>query len=367
MKMRVKFADIKFTYEAIKEEIDNAVANVLSSGRYILGEQVEAFEKDFAKYCGAKYSVGVSNGLDALKLSLLAHGIGEGDEVIVPAHTFIATWLAVSAVGAKVIPVDINPETFNIEPDLIEKAITPKTKAIIPVHLYGQPAELNKIKSLAEKHNIKIIEDAAQAHGAEYEGKKNGSSENLVCFSFYPGKNLGAFGDGGAIVTNDENLYYKIKELSNYGSHEKYVHNSLGCNCRLDEIQAAILRVKLKYLDKWNAIRSEVAEKYIREIKNDLIKLPFAQSNVKHVWHLFVIRTDDREKLSEYLNENGIETLIHYPIAPFNQKAYAKMCLSDKDFPVASKTARSVLSLPIGPHMTKEQTEYVIQKINDFS
>ncbi len=364
--MEIQFLNIVSTYTELQREIDAAVSRVLKRGWFILGEEVENFEKEFAAYCGAKYCCAVSNGLDALNLSLKAHRFGYGDEVIVPAHTFIATWLAVSNLNAKVVPVDIEEQSFNIDPFLITDAVTEKTKAIFPVHLYGQSANMDGVMKIAEKYNLIVIEDAAQAHGARYKNKIIGSLGNTTCFSFYPGKNLGAFGDGGAIVTDDEEIYQKVKMLSNYGSAEKYVHDVKGVNCRLDELQAAVLRVKLKYLNEWNERRKTIAERYLQEIHNAFVSLPEKEEYTDHIWHLFVVRSKRRDELKTYLAKNGIGTIIHYPIPPFQQKAYENYKFETNQYPVASQIAKEILSLPIGPHLKLNEVQEIINVINRF-
>lgn len=363
----IPFLDLKYEYEFLKKEIDETVLNVLSKGNYILGDEVKAFENEFANYCDSKYSVGVSNGLDALTLTLLAFGIGKGDEVIVPSFTFIATWLAVTNVGAKVVPVEINSNIFNIDASQIEKKITEKTKAIIPVHLFGQAVDYDSIKLIAEKYNLIVIEDAAQAHGATYKNKKIGSLGDAACFSFYPVKNLGAYGDGGAVVSNDKTLIDKIDALRNYGSKQKYIHDYIGYNCRLDEIQAAILRIKLKYLDDWNEKRRAIANSYLNELEDcEHIILPEVSSSNEHVWHQFVIKSNKRDDLQKYLYENGIQTMIHYPVPPFQQKAYADYEICGNDFQVASRIANEVLSLPIGMHLEEKQIKEIIDVLKKF-
>ncbi len=380
IKKKIPFYNIGDSYKELKSEIDSAVAKVLSSGWYILGKEVTSFEEDFAEFIGTKYCVGTSNGLDALFLVLKAWGIGEGDEVIVPSNTYIATWLAVSYAGAKPIPVEPDIDTFNIDPALIEEKITKRTKAIIPVHLYGMPADMDPIMDLAEKYNLKVLEDSAQAHGAIYGNKKCGSLGTASAFSFYPGKNLGAFGDGGAVTTNDTDLAEKVRCLSNYGSKIKYYNEYQGYNCRLDEIQAAILRVKLSYLDEWNRKRHLVAKKYYK-IDNPQIKLPYQElqreniqedkicfvqpySGIKSIpcWHQYVIMSEKRNNLQKYLNSSGIETMIHYPIPPHKQKAYSMM--NNLSFPIAEQIAEKCLSLPINPFILKKEIKYINDIIN---
>ena len=350
--MRVPFLDLEPAYLEVKEELDAAFQRVMLSSWFVLGQELEAFEEEYARYCDAKHCVGVGNGLDALHLILCAMDIGEGDEVIVPANTFIATWFAVSQTGAVPVPVDTRVKTFNIDTDLIERAITSRTKAIIPVHLYGKPAEMDRIKEIAEKFNLKVIEDAAQAHGARYRGRRTGTLGDAAGFSFYPGKNLGAFGDGGAVVTNDDEIAERVKILRNYGSKVKYFHDEKGVNSRLDELQAAFLRVKLGKLDEWNERRRKLAGLYrdvLYEIKD--LTLPGSDEEEEHSWHLYVILHPERDVVKTRLEEAGISTLLHYPVPPYLTPAYEEMGLQGSDFPVATRLAREVLSLPMGPHM----------------
>ena len=362
--MKIPFFDIDVTYRELKPEIDEAIQRVLNSGSYILGKEVEAFEREFAEYCGAKYCIGVSNGVDALHLILRAWEIGEGDEVLVPAHTFIATWLAVSNTGAKPIPVDIDKNTYNINPKLIEQAITSKTKAIIPVHLYGQSADMDSILSIAHKYGIRVIEDAAQAQGAKYKKMKCGNIGDAAAFSFYPAKNLGAFGDAGAVTTNDMSLTENIKMLQNYGSKEKYIHTKLGFNNRLDELQAAILRVKLKFLDDWNSRREIIANYYLNGLNGiDEYKLPFVPEWADPVWHLFVIKTHQRDVIQEYLQNKNIQTAIHYPHLPYKNI----FTNSSKVSPIANNFTNECLSLPILlSDINKEKTSIVINALRRF-
>jgi len=363
-KIKVPVLDVGSTYSELKAEIDEAVHRVLESGWYILGEEVEAFENEFANYCGVNHCIGVSNGLDALHLVLKEWGIGEGDEVIVPAHTFIATWLAVSHTGATPVPIDIDEKTFNIDSTLIEQAISKQTKAIIPVHLYGQAADMDPINNIAEKYNLQVLEDAAQAHGAIYKGKKCRNLGDVAAFSFYPGKNLGAFGDGGAVTTNNAELAKKIKMFRNYGSTEKYIHEKIGYNNRLDEFQAAILRVKLKYLDKWNEKRRCIAAYYLNNISNSDISLPYWSGYEDHVFHLFVVRCKNRNKLIEKMAKSGIQTMIHYPVPPYKQRAYGK--LNYLSFPVADQITSEVLSLPMDPTLDMDTVDYICTTINNL-
>lgn len=362
--MKVPFVDFKYMHSEIKDEIMQAINEVLDSEWYIRGTKCEQFERNFAKYCGAKYCVGVGNGLDAIEFILRAINIKPGDEVILPSHTFIATALAVTRCGA--IPILVEPDKYYlINYNLIEEKITDKTKAIIVVHLYGQAVDMKPINKIAKKYNLKVVEDAAQAHGATYMGKKVGILGDAAAFSFYPGKNLGAFGDAGAVVTNNKEIADNIKMLGNYGSIDKYYHRLKGFNSRLDEIQAAILDVKLKQLNKWNEYRNYIATRYLIEINNNKIILPKIMNLNTHVWHLFVIRTKNRKKLQEFLNNNGINTVIHYPIPIHLQEAYFDM---DKNiYPIAELYAKEVLSLPIYYGMPDEKITYVIKIINQFN
>lgn len=363
----VQFLNLLDTYREIENEINEAVLRVLSSGRYILGDEVEAFESEWADYCGANYSIGVANGLDALTLSLLALGIGKGDEVIVPANTFIATWLAVSHVGATPIPVEPDLNTFNIDPTKIQSVISKKTKAIIPVHLYGQPADLKPILDIANENKLWVIEDAAQAHGAMYEGQKIGSHGHLICWSFYPGKNLGAFGDAGAITTNDVELAIKLKRLRNYGSSQKYVNENVGYNSRLDPIQAAILRVKLIYLDTWTERRRQIAYEYNSRLQSYTVTTPYVPKNVVPSWHLFVVRSPNRDHLIDQLKQHDIETLVHYPIPPFKQRAYSGQSFQEYDLADTIALSDSILSLPMGPHLRTSELDHIISCINSLT
>lgn len=364
--INIPFVDLKPSHLEIKDEMAVAFQKVYDNNWFINGQELTSFETEFAAYCDAKYAVGCANGLDALRLILLGYGIGPGDEVIVPSHTFIATALAVTYTGAKPILVECDLPTYNIDPKLLEASITPKTKSIIAVHLYGQTADMSPILEIAKKYNLKVIEDAAQAHGATYFGKKAGNLGDAAGFSFYPGKNLGALGDAGAVITNDQSLAKKVRALANYGSNQKYVHIYKGVNSRLDEIQAAFLRVKLKNLDRWNKQRNVIAQKYLSGIKNPKITLPTVAPNCYPVWHVFVIRTADRNRFQKYLLEKGVHTLIHYPTAIHNQKAYTELNLTDKDLPIAATIANEVISLPMYYGIRDDQVNYIIEKINSF-
>jgi dTDP-4-amino-4,6-dideoxygalactose transaminase len=335
----------------------------MESGWFILGAEVEAFETEFAAYCGARHCIGVGNGLDALHLILRAMEIGEGDEVIVPANTYIATWLAVSYAGATPVPVEPDERTYNIDPTQIEAAITERTCAIIAVHLYGQPAEMDAINEIAARHGIKVIEDAAQAQGAQYRGRMAGALADAAGFSFYPGKNLGALGDAGAITTNDPKLAERIRLLGNYGSSVKYRHDLKGFNSRLDELQAALLRVKLRKLDEWNDRRKAMARLYMQMLQAKNLVLPFIPEHVETNWHQFVIRRRRRDELREHLAAAGVGTIIHYPIPPHMQKAYAELGLGAGTFPISESMAREVLSLPMSPHLSDKDVRLVASQI----
>jgi len=359
---KIPFLDVGATYVELKTDIDIAIQKVLESGIYIQGEEVRAFESEFANYVGAQHCVGVGNGLDALRLALSAVGVSEGDEVIVPSHTFIATWLAVTQCGAKPVGVDAEMKGYNIDVSQIESAITSRTKAIVMVHLYGQPASIDDILDIARRYDLRVIEDAAQAHGAVYKGRRVGSHSDIVTWSFYPGKNLGAFGDGGAITTNDLEIANRIRSESNYGSLVKYEHNELGTNSRLDPLQAAILRVKLRKLDLWNERRRKIAGIYTEKLnssKNITLPTPDAEGSS---WHLFVVEVANRGKIMKAMNDAGIETSIHYPTPPHMQKAYSGQ-YSQSIFPRTTSLCTSVLSLPIGPHMTINSAETVLEAL----
>lgn len=366
--MKVPFLDLKAPYRELKDEMDAAWQRVMESGSFILGPEVAAFEAEFAATCGAKYCLGVANGLDALHLILRALEIGAGDEVIVPANTYIATWLAVSYAGALPVAVEPDERTYNLDPSRIETAITPRTKAIIAVDLYGQPADMDAIKQIAAPYGITVIEDAAQAHGARYRGNRAGSLGDVAAFSFYPGKNLGALGDAGAVVTSNEAIWDKISVLRNYGSRVKYYHQFKGFNSRLDELQAALLRVKLERLAEWNERRKTLSRFYrqVLEGASDLI-LPYVPEWSDPVWHLFVIRHPERDQLQRHLTEGEIGTLIHYPCPPHLQDAYAELGFGPGSFPLSEQMANDVLSLPIGPHVSPEEAEYVVSQIYSFA
>jgi dTDP-4-amino-4,6-dideoxygalactose transaminase len=358
---RIPFLDLKAPYGELREEIDAAYRRVMESGWFILGAEVEAFESEFASYCGARHCVGVANGLDALHLALRAWGIGAGHEVIVPSNTYIATWLAVTHAGATPVPVEPVEATFNLDPERIEAAITPKTRAIIAVHLYGQPAAMDPILTVATRHGLRVLEDAAQAHGARYRGRPTGTLGDAAAFSFYPGKNLGALGDGGAVTTNDADLAQHLRRLRNYGSAVKYVNDLKGFNSRLDELQAALLRVKLRHLDEWNERRRAVARWYLAELPRRCPEfgLPQVPEWADPCWHLFVVRTQLRTATQEILREKGAETLIHYPIPPHLQQAYAHLGIPRGSLPIAEQLANQVISLPMGPHLAPRDLDSV--------
>ena len=364
--MNVDFLSLKRLNEEIESEINRGVNEVVESGWYIRGAKVELFEHSFATYCGTQYCIGVGNGLDALELILRGYDIGPGDEVIVPSNTYIATWLAVSKVGAIPVPVEPTINTFNIDGRHIESALTRNTKAIIAVHLYGLPADMDMINEIAKNRNIKVIEDAAQAHGAVYMGKRDGSLGDAAGFSFYPTKNLGCLGDGGAVVTSDMMLAKRIRYLANYGSSERYVNDEKGMNSRLDEIQAAILLVKLNKLDQWNALRQSIADRYSAKIDSRLVQLPLKPviQHSSHVWHQYVIKYPRREVLMKRLADNGVGTLIHYPIPPHKQSAYSKD-FANKSFQISERIHSEVISLPICHYLMNEEIDYVCKKVNE--
>lgn len=364
--MKIPFVSFLPMEHELDQELRAAFDRVYTRSWYIQGVEDENFEKEFAEYCGTEYCVGVGNGLDALMLSLKALGIHEGDEVIVPSNTYIATALAVTYVGATPVFVEPDIRTFNIDPMKIEEKITDKTKAIMPVHLYGQACEMDAIMAIAKKYQLYVVEDCAQAHGAKYKGKKVGSFGNLAGFSFYPGKNLGALGDAGATVTNDKSLAEKVRVLGNYGSDYKYHHIYKGNNSRLDEIQAAFLAAKLPYLDKMNEERRRIAKMYLTGIKNSKVILPYIMPENEHVWHIFAIRTSKRDALEKYLNENGIGTNKHYPIPMHLQECYKELGFQKGDYPIAEEISATELSLPMYYGMTKDEVSYVIDKINEF-
>lgn len=365
--MEVPFVDLKAQYQSIAGEIDQAIAKVLQRTDFILGEEVGLFEEALADYCEVKHAVGVDSGVSALELALRAFDIGPGDEVITVANSFIATASAISFVGAKPVLVDTNPNTYNIDVAAIGRAITGKTNAIIPVHLYGQPADMDPIMKIARDKGIRVIEDACQAHGARYKGRRAGTFGDAAAFSFYPAKNLGAYGDGGALVTNSDEMAEQVRMLRNYGQAEKYHHSFLAYNHRLDTMQAAVLRVKLKYLDQWNEARRRHARLYNELLKDTGLILPFNSEHSEHVYHLYIVQSERRDALREWLGAKGVATGMHYPIPIHLQSAYAHLGYSEGDFPVTEACAQQILSLPMFPELTDSQIEYVVDAVREFA
>lgn len=360
----IKFLDLQKVNNRFRDEMDDRIKQILDAGWYLSGKWNDEFAKNFAAFCGTKHAIGVANGLDAINLIIRGYGFGPGDEIIVPANTYIATILAISENGCTPVLVEPDINTYNINPDKIEEKITPRTRAIIVVHLYGQAVQMAKIWALAKKYNLKIIEDAAQAHGAMYDGKRVGNLGDAAAFSFYPGKNLGALGDAGGVTTNDSGLFNKIKAIANYGSDYKYHHICKGVNSRMDEIQAALLDVKLSHLDADNARRREIAKYYRENIVNPKIILPKIYDENAHVWHVFVIRTENRDELCKYLDEHGIQTNIHYPVPPHKQGAYNEW--HDMSLPITEEIHRTVVSLPISPVLTDAEAKTITGVINDW-
>ena len=364
---QVPFVDLAAQYRTISAEINEAVSKVIRDTDFILGREVRLFEEEFATFCGAKSAIGVDSGTSALELALRAYEIGPGDEVITAANSFIASALAISHAGATPILVDIDPDTYTIDVAAVEKAITPRTKGIIPVHLYGQPADMDPIAQLAQQHGLVIIEDACQAHGARYKGKRTGSLGHAAAFSFYPGKNLGAYGDGGMVVTSDHAVAKRLEMLRNYGQKEKYQHMFRGYNRRLDTLQAAVLRVKLKYLDEWNEARRQHAKRYRRLLEQTGIVTPYAVAHAESVWHLYVIRTGERDALKEHLASRGISVGIHYPIPIHLQPAYRDLGYRQGDFPITEECARQILSLPMYAELTPEIIGRIAETMSEFT
>lgn len=365
-KMTVPFLDVGAAYRELKAEIDTAVSRVLASGWYLLGAEISAFEHEFAAYTGSRHCVGVGNGLEAIHLALRAMDVAAGDEVIVPSNTYIASWLGVTYAGATPVPVEPVDATCNLDPDRVEAAITSRTRAILPVHLYGQPADMDPIREIAVRHGLRVLDDAAQAHGACYRGARVGSYADATAWSFYPTKNLGAFGDAGAVTTNDDRIADRIRILRNYGAQTKYVNIEKGYNSRLDEIQAAILRVKLAVLDEWNGRRRRLANRYLTGLRESNLQLPRVPDWAEPVWHVFVVRSKRRDALQEHLSANGIGTLIHYPIPPHLQDAYNELGFREGAFPISETIHREVLSLPIGPHLDEATVDHVISAVLEF-
>ena len=365
--MQVPFGDLKRQYFSIKGEIDGAIHRVLEKGWFILGENVEAFERAFSKYCGAKFGIGVGSGTEALHLALLACGAESGDEVITVPNTAVPTVSAISFANARPVFVDIDPQTYTVDPSKIEEKITARTKVILPVHLYGHPADMDPILGIARKYTLKVVEDVCQAHGSEYKGRKVGSIGDVGCFSFYPSKNLGAYGDGGMVVTNDEALAEKVWLLRNYGQRKRYYHSIKGFNSRLDEIQASILLTKLKYLDEWNRKRRQIADLLNRLIENNSVTKPIEKGYAYHIYHLYVIRHPQRDRLKDYLHKKGIQSLIHYPIPIHLQEAYRDLKLGNGTYPVSERCAQEILSLPMYPELENNEVEYIVEVINQFN
>jgi len=364
--MEIPFGNLQRQYLAIKAEIDEAVEETLNSGWFILGKRVEEFEKAFAEYCGARYAIGVASGTEALYLALKALDIGWGDEVITVANTCVPTVSAISLSNATIVLTDVHATSFTMDYHDLERKITSRTKAIMPVHLYGQAADLEPINAIAKRHGIPVIEDAAQAHGTEYRGQRIGSLGLLTCFSFYPSKNLGAFGDGGAVTTDDETLAQKVRMLRNYGQRDRYLHTMKGLNSRLDELQAAMLLAKLKHLDAWNARRRQIAQFYGAHIRNQTVTLPQEQEYGKHVYHLYVVRVRRRQEFQEYLASHGIRTLIHYPVPVHLQESYRDLGYKEGSFPVSEELAKEIVSLPLYPELTDEEVSYICNVVNEF-
>jgi dTDP-4-amino-4,6-dideoxygalactose transaminase len=361
----ISFLDVKAGYTELQSAIDSAIRRVMQSGWYILGSEVEQFEQEYAAWVGAHHCIGVANGLDAISLALRAVGVQAGDEVIVPANTYIATWLAVTHIGAVPIPIDPDPLTRCLDPDRVSTAITNRTKALLPVHLYGHPADVEALSVIARQNGLRMVEDAAQAHGAALNGTRIGSHGDVVAWSFYPGKNLGAYGDAGAVTTSDPNVAHAVRLMRNYGSAVKYVNDVQGVNSRLDPIQAAILRVKLAVLAEWNDRRKVIADLYTRGLERSGLGLPSVAPGVTHAWHLYVVEHPHRDALQKALAGLGVETLIHYPIPPYRQLAYAPMAARSREWPTSERLATEALSLPIGPHISQDQAQFVVESVQE--
>ncbi len=364
--MKVPFVDLQAQYRSLSAEVLPAITNVMERAAFILGQEVSDFEKDFAKFCGRKECVGVASGCDALLWAIKACGIGPGDEVITVANTYIATALAISFAGAKPVLVDCREDTYEIDPDAVRRAITPATKAILPVHLYGHPADMDPILKIAREHGLKVIEDTAQAHGATYHGRNCGAMGDVGCFSFYPGKNLGAYGDGGAVATDNPQIAELVRMYRNYGQPKKYYHDLIGWNSRLDTLQAAVLGVKLKHLESWNEARRRHAKRYGELLKDLPVVLPVESQGCRHVYHLFVIRCKDRDGLVDFLATKGVSCVIHYPVPVHLQKAYADLGYKPGAFPVTERVAKEIVSLPMYPELTEEQIGYVCESVRAF-
>ncbi|MGY1622028.1 DegT/DnrJ/EryC1/StrS family aminotransferase [Geodermatophilus sp. SYSU D00965] len=362
----VPFLDLRALHDELQAELDDAALRVLRSERVLLGPELDAFEQRWAGYVGAAHAVGVGSGLDALTLGLRALGVGPGDDVLVPSHTFVATWLAVVHAGAAPVPVDVDPVTGVWEADAVEAAIGPRTRALLPVHLYGHPVDLDPLLAVAERHGLAVLDDAAQAHGARHRGRRVGALTSATAWSFYPGKNLGAVGDGGAVTTSDPDVAHRLRSLRNYGSTEKYVNDEVGWNSRLDELQAAFLSVKLARLEEFNARRADVARRYDDGLSGTELALPSTAPWATPVWHLYVVRTQDRDALRAHLAEAGVESGVHYPVPPHRQPAFAGTPLAQSSLPAADTLAREVLSLPMGPHLSEADQDHVIDAVRSF-
>ncbi len=364
--MPIPLVDLKAQYQVIKPEIDAAMQRVVDNTSFILGKEVSQFETDYAAFCKAKYCVGMDSGTAALHLALIICGVKPGDEVITTTHTFVATAEVISVIGAKPVLVDIDPRTYNFDPNVIERVITPRTRAIIPVHLYGQPAEMDPILDIARKHNLRVIEDAAQAHGAEYRGRRAGSMGDVACFSFFPSKNLGAYGDAGALVTNDADLADRARMLRNHGRVDKYEHQFVGYGYRLDALQAAILGAKLPHLDAWNARRREIADYYTELFTTTDLVTPYCPPHITPIYHIYAVRSKQRDALQKHLKARGIETGIHYPIPLHLQPVYQSLGYKRSDFPIAEQVANEELSLPMYPELTDTQVQQIVQSVTEF-
>jgi dTDP-4-amino-4,6-dideoxygalactose transaminase len=365
--MAIPFADLKLENDSIREEINTAMQRVLDSGWYVLGNEVSAFEKEFAEFVGIRYCAGVASGTEAIQLALMAAGIGPGDEVIVPANTCMPSIVGIRSAGAQPVLADVNPESFTVSPTEIEKAVTSKSKAILPVHLYGHPCDMDPINAIAKAHDLLVVEDCAQAHGARYKGQLCGTLGDLAAFSFYPSKNLGAIGDGGAVVTQSEEYFESLTKLRNYGQTDRYTHHTIGINSRLDELQAAILRTKLKHLGEWHDLRRKWADLYTQSLSSSGLALPTEASYAEHCYHLYVIRHGERDRLKEFLSEQGIGTQIHYPIPIHQQPVWESLGLESHRYPQTEQISKEILSLPLQPLIPKENILKVIDAIQNFS
>ncbi len=365
--MKVPFQRLDLLYEQDRQAYLEIFDGLMKKGNFVLGDEVAKFEKEYASYCHSKFCVGVASGLDALTLSLLALGLRPGDEVIVPANTYIATWIAVTRAGLKPVPVEPEVQGFQIDANRIRSHLTERTRAIMPVHLYYQTPDMDALNDFASEHDLKVVTDAAQGHGAYYNGKVVGSTAQTEAFSFFPTKNLGAFGDAGAVVTNDEEIADCVRMLRNYGTREKYISEIIGYNSRLDEMQAAFLRHKLKSLENWNARRRSIADRYMKEIEPEILHLPSVKGYARPNWHIFPVMSELRDKLSKELKKLDVQTIVHYPVPPFEQGAYSHMGMTWRDFPITKHISRQILSLPMHPYLSDEEVQFVIESINDIA